>query len=628
MRFHRLIFLVFGFVLLGAKPGQSQSDPVSSLSQDPVWLKLGHYEKKTLGGYRSDVDEPAFFLSPEGRADPEKELRATLQAFQNTSHPPVGRLKQHPLCAFPARFSWLKKKLDIQTPHLDCSTREEWVKGLNAKSVTLVFSSAYPNNPASMFGHTLLRFNQDKGEAILNYGANFEAHVDANEKGIVYALKGLLGLYRGEFSLAPYYVKVNEYNFAESRDLWEYDLSLNQDEVAFLVSHLWELFATGKFSYLFLTRNCSYQLIALLEAAKPEWNLTHGFHLYALPMDTVKRVNRQAGAIVAERRRPSLHARLIAQIDLLSDAQDKARQDVTEGKQEASTVSDVGVLESAITTLDYKRRKQGGNLSAQDDALFRTILLRRASLGMRSDAQVEPQIGAESPLLTHESSMLLLGGMARNGYTLGTLGVRLSLHDLTDPGSGFPPGLQVEFGKLRLSGGSRTGGGFEFRLEELKILDILSLFPANSGELQVSWAVRIGSSTPIDFGRTDALASGLEAGPGIAASFSRKTGWIYALALGKFEWIPAASKSGRLGPGGEVGVSWRPLKPLSLLGKARASLELNQPWDRIGYWETEAIAAWAIQQNLQLRVSGKTAGPTLGGENQVREIGSELRWFL
>ena len=59
----------------------------------------------------------------------------------------------------------------------------------------------------------------------LNYTVNFSADV-TNSNDFLFAFYGLAGRYRGRFATVPYYIKIREYTDMESRDLWEYDLSL------------------------------------------------------------------------------------------------------------------------------------------------------------------------------------------------------------------------------------------------------------------------------------------------------------------------------------------------------------------------------------------------------------------
>ena len=82
------------------------------------------------------------------------------------------------------------------------------------------------------------------GKGLLDYTVNYEA-ITESKNGLAFAVKGLGGGYKGRFSTLPYYIKIQVYNNMESRDLWEYELSLNQNEVDQLVRHLWELGPIG-----------------------------------------------------------------------------------------------------------------------------------------------------------------------------------------------------------------------------------------------------------------------------------------------------------------------------------------------------------------------------------------------
>src|SRR5690606_9684896 len=86
--------------------------------------------------------------------------------------------------------------------------------------------------------------------------------------GVVFAAKGLFGGYPGLFSITPYYEKVKEYNDLENRDIWEYELAFTPAETRRLLEHAWEL-GQVNFDYYFLSENCSYQLVALMDVARP-----------------------------------------------------------------------------------------------------------------------------------------------------------------------------------------------------------------------------------------------------------------------------------------------------------------------------------------------------------------------
>lgn len=114
------------------------------LAHSRAWHLLLPYHPRLLGGYKSQIDEPAFFLTPDGKTNPQAELAATLHAF--FSPEPVGRSEQPAQCAFVARYHWLKTVLaidDRQLPPQSCEQYEEWLAELNPESLTLVFPSAY-----------------------------------------------------------------------------------------------------------------------------------------------------------------------------------------------------------------------------------------------------------------------------------------------------------------------------------------------------------------------------------------------------------------------------------------------------------------------------------------------------
>ncbi len=131
------------------------------LDQKRRWHLLLHYKGSWLGGYESEADGMSFFNAPDGKTDPKAELIATLRNLfkdPNSLKPE----EEHPQCNFPARYKWLKRELSIdpdQLPKTECTRMGKWLAQLEPQSITLIFSSFYMNNPASMFGHTFLRID-------------------------------------------------------------------------------------------------------------------------------------------------------------------------------------------------------------------------------------------------------------------------------------------------------------------------------------------------------------------------------------------------------------------------------------------------------------------------------------
>ncbi|HEX6704296.1 MAG TPA: DUF4105 domain-containing protein [Albitalea sp.] len=237
---------------------------IERLAHDPQWLRLLHVGDD---GRTSEIHSPEFFLSPEGATNPEAELRATLQALQ--SPVPASDADGHARCRFPARAWWLQQQGALPAlalPHEACARLAAWGRFDRLRSVSLLLVSGYFGNPASSFGHSLLRLNTEDGrgsDGLIDLGVNFGALVPDGESTPVYVIKGLSGGYQAGFSDKPYYAHDLMYSRTEFRDMWDHELALDDAERLFLVYHLWEIVGK-KFTYYFLKENCAYRMAELL----------------------------------------------------------------------------------------------------------------------------------------------------------------------------------------------------------------------------------------------------------------------------------------------------------------------------------------------------------------------------
>ena len=77
----------------------------TKLADSREWHLLVHYRRNLVSsGYRSQIDDPAFFLAPQGKTDPQAELEATLRAFFSTEE--IKGSGQPAQCAYIARYQW------------------------------------------------------------------------------------------------------------------------------------------------------------------------------------------------------------------------------------------------------------------------------------------------------------------------------------------------------------------------------------------------------------------------------------------------------------------------------------------------------------------------------------------
>lgn len=297
---------------------------VESLARHPTWLRLLHYDR---AGRRSEITSREFFLAPDGVDDPRAELRATLDAFA------AGWTEDsdsHPRCRFPARFFWLAQQGLIESGHWReprCRRLERWAQFDRLRSLSLLLVSGYFGNPASSFGHALLKFNTADGETnLLDLSFNFGALVPENEWVLRYIVRGLSGGYESGFSDRHFYTQDLVYARTEFRDMWDYELALTDDQRTLLVLHLWEVIGK-KFTYYFLTKNCAYRLAELMELATGR-SFTARASVWYVPVELFHRLEaldaeRPGTLIRSQRFIPSSQRVLYHQFDRLRD--DEAR---------------------------------------------------------------------------------------------------------------------------------------------------------------------------------------------------------------------------------------------------------------------------------------------------------------
>jgi hypothetical protein len=496
------------------------------LWDDPAWLRLGHWRRTRMGAWESEVDGLAFFQALRGKTDPRAELEATLRGFFDDR--PVADELSDAMCRHPARFAFLTERLGVDLARLPprrCPRLEAFLDRIRPRSVTLVFSSYYLNSPASTFGHTFLRLNKEDGARagrapeLLDYGVDYSATVDTGN-AVLYAFKGLFGLFRGEFHHLAYYYKVREYADAEARDLWEYDLALTPGEVAMLSAHLWELGGTY-FDYWYLDENCSYHILGALEAAAPRLALLEHVGRYVVvPVDTVRALFRNPGLVRAVSYRPSVRTQFVARLGRL-DGTGRDAVEALSADPAAPLPAALGpdaraaVLDAAIDHVDVRYFRDLTVGGAPEAARARQVLLeRRSALGVPSPPLELRAPLEQAPQLGHGSARMAAGGgWSSQEGALVLVDVRLALHDLGDPALGYPPLALMEFlpGRLRLAPREQRFEVDELWLVRIGILNDLSRF-----ELRPSWRMRMGVATVRDAGCAACLAAQVEFGAGFA----------------------------------------------------------------------------------------------------------------
>jgi hypothetical protein len=337
-----------------------------------------HYQPRLFGGYKSQADGMDFFLAgEEGRQNPQVEIEATINAFFSEDiNEELDKKIQHPQCKFPARYLWLKKELKFDPKLLSekkCGRFNNFYKEIGGKSVSVIFSSYYLNNPSSAFGHTFLRVNKaaqaqtGKRFELLDYGISYAALLTTNNP-FIYAFASIFGLFDGSLTSMPYYYKVREYNDFESRDLWEYNLNFTQDQVDLLVAHLWELGSTN-FHYYYLDENCSYVVLTFLEVANPDLTLTDRLPPVVIPADTIHAIVQENGLITDIKYRPAVRVQFAKRYSILDSDQKIEFSKIVQSEKNENIINfknnakfnfkqKAEILDAAMDYVDFKKNKE------------------------------------------------------------------------------------------------------------------------------------------------------------------------------------------------------------------------------------------------------------------------------
>nr|WP_257225232.1 DUF4105 domain-containing protein [Acinetobacter sp. YH12097] len=456
------------------------------LSEHISWQRLLYTDHKG----QSEVAYTGYFLAENGRQSAQAELEADVAALFQPAEP-----NQAFRCRFPARSQWLMQELSIrseQLPVVSCPEFDEWFGKIKPYKATLIYATDFMGNPSSMFGHTLLRLDpKDQKELnLVSYAINYAATV-AGEDNWSYAWKGLTGQYPGEYSLMPYYRKVKEYGDFESRDLWEYELALTEQETSYLVKHIWEM-QNVSFPYYFASDNCAYRLLGLMDLVRPTLNLTQKFKVASIPVETIKAINDEQ-LIQAAVYRPALETQLLSQ----------AQQHGYRLAREAHKLAEIEPAMMSTALAQFNEAEQAKILEMAYDHLYLLLIGRKVSaeetqpklrqiLALRSQSsqpkqRTEPKQPSLDPVNGHHARNFSAAVGEVQGEKYIELGHRQAYHDLIDPQGGFRIGTQLMF----------WDGSIQYRDDQLKLnhfdfLSVNSYNPITPFKTPITWGFNFG----------------------------------------------------------------------------------------------------------------------------------------
>jgi Domain of unknown function (DUF4105) len=598
------------------------------LAEQRQWLALGHYQPGPLGsGWVSVIDSPGFFFASTGKTDPQAELEATLAGF--FAQAPNNSEIQHPQCAFIDRYHWLKAELAFdpaRLPEQPCTRFWNWYKAINPAQITLVFPSAYLNRPSSLFGHTLLRIDkpgQSEGARLYSYAINYGA-VAGDDDAVTFAFKGLAGGYRGVYSILPYYEMVKKYSDLENRDIWEYELNLDGMEIRRLVMHVWEL-RQAYANYYFLDENCSYQLLALLEVARPELDLTRHFNWWAIPVDTVRVVLKHVGLLARAVYRPSARADIDYRLSRLDPHQRDLAYSLALGKRapndpELAMLSPdrrAALLELAYEYLQYRFL---AGYEKRDLVAPRLLALLRARSEIPANADVPPVPQPQTrPDQGHGSARAAFGIGRADGRNFLELRLRPALHDLLDPQEGFLPGTEIDF--LDVAFRYYESNNVP-ELETFTVVGIQSIAPRSEFFKPIFWRLHLGAERFVRNGAKGDLVG--TAGGGAGLGYELWDGAIVSsFADGQVSVSPDLPDKVLVDIGPRFGLLYyaTPVWALNLSGSYYFALD----HDTDNFLDLRLEQRFTLTRSLALRLTSTYTGDA---GDPFPELGMSLNWYF
>ncbi len=597
---------------------------LQQLADSQQWQHLLHYRLHPFTGRTmSQNDSPEFFLAPDGKRNLLSELTTDLQAFLHTGLAD----NESAQCRFPARYFWLKQQLpEVAFVDQPCPEFTTWRDELDAHYLTLIFPASHINSPSSMYGHTLVRLDREdeSRSKLLAYSVNFAANADTTDNELVFTWKGLTGGYPGVVSVMPYYVKTNEYQHMEYRDVWEYRLNFSKAEVDQFVRHIWETDDTF-FDYFFFDENCSYRLLALLDASSERADMTDDFVLTAVPVETIRALQKNNLVAYSEYRASAAsdmeHKSSEASVQVLNAAKAlvDSERNIEELLQPLSEQEQVQALELAHAYARYlaiKKKQANPVLRARTIALLSARAKRPVTAGF-SEIPV-PTYRDDEGHLSRRAGIRAGRVSGDDGAGFIDLSFRPAYHDVMDLPQGFVPGSQIQMGKLDV----RVWDDGDVRLQHFTVVDVLSLSHQTFFQRPVAWGVSAGVNRFIG---ADAELHGF-----LNVAFGRawlnNAGRFYGLAETQLLADNQFDKGYQWSIGPRLGWLWQGRRLQAQLEANWQPLSLGDDTNRT---QLSAQLGWRLGNNVQLRAEASRQWfEQDSAETAVNEVSAAVQWYF
>lgn len=509
-------------------------EQIDELAWSHTWRSL---LRAKPGSSASKVVSSDFFLSQAGKDDLVEELKSSIEIFFSDDSPN----REQTICRFPARYTWLRREL-VDAEHSDsferCVDYWQWSGEGQTESISLFYANGYFENPASFFGHVLIRLNEHKdadADELLATAIDYGARIPPEDRGLRYILKGVFGFYDASFSDANFYRHNHNYGNDQFRDLWEYRLPLSAQQVEFMTLHLWELMSVRQ-TYFFMTENCGTAVNDLLQIVDLGIHPDDRVEPWFLPVDIFvdpENLTSSAGSAAVTRFKPSILSVFHTKFDALSKHDKRQFSKIVRNQNLDEVLIDVELDRAQFIDLllsYYEIRMAKEYWIEESKAMQQKLLLARLALPAavtKSQTYFDPELFSE-PHYASPSSTLRV-----SGFTEGTdrVGVTVRYRPVQFDSLGLN-NARPEHAHLAILDTEVEFSEGKWALRNLDLLRIRSLNSTKTylpADWPISWEFRIRAGEKLYDCDPSCFNASAEAGAGKSITFKDGvTGYVLA----------------------------------------------------------------------------------------------------
>ncbi len=341
--------LIAPLSLLSYDANDSTEDIIQNLGSSYSWYGILDYKESHL-----EVLDKKQYLSSIDNFSPDEELRFTLDEYKKYLEGSSDFFCRHPSRAF---FITHHIKSLPKFNYQNCKEYLRWVEDGDITSISFMYVTGYLQNPASFFGHTLLKFNRGNiNQSLLDRSLNYGAETN-NDAALPYVVKGLIGKYKAALQEESFFRLSAEYQEFQMRDIYEYKLSFTDYQKNIILSYTYEM-QFRKYDYYFLSDNCAYRINRILGNALGEEVMPKT--PWKAPIDLLIKIY-DSGLVTDIIYHPSQTTKMISGIESLSSEDKILFYSTFNNKlskyQNFEKLESTSVKLAAIEYLNYKKLK-------------------------------------------------------------------------------------------------------------------------------------------------------------------------------------------------------------------------------------------------------------------------------